>query len=110
MNLKRKDKQFDKLLNYNNFDLSNYVKLHNRKNYFIELLKNCKDEKVLKYVIDNAINLECNDDIKKIFEEYMINKKNKWSKKKNEQTSPTSPISPTSTKKIKKTNKNKRKN
>jgi ankyrin repeat protein len=55
------NKQFDKLLNYTNFDLSNYLKLYNMKNYFVVLLKNCKDEKVLKYVIENAIDLECED-------------------------------------------------
>jgi hypothetical protein len=46
------NKQFDELLNYTKFDL-NY-------NYnFEELLKKCKDENILKHVIDNANDLEC---------------------------------------------------
>jgi ankyrin repeat protein len=46
------NKQFEELLNYTNFDLN--------KNYnFNALLISCKDEKILKHVIDNAIYLEC---------------------------------------------------
>jgi hypothetical protein len=43
-------KQFNELLNYTKFDLS-----HN----FVNLLMKCKDEKILKHVIDNAIDLNC---------------------------------------------------
>jgi hypothetical protein len=50
------NKQFDELLNYTNFDLTNN---------FEELLKNCKNETILKYVIDNAIDLECKDNLGK---------------------------------------------
>jgi ankyrin repeat protein len=49
------NKQFDELLNYTKFDL-NYN--------FKELLKNCKNEKILKHVIDNAVDLECEDKYK----------------------------------------------
>jgi ankyrin repeat protein len=49
------NKQFDELLNYVKFDLN-----YNFKN----LLKNCKNEKILKHVIDNAIDLECENDNK----------------------------------------------
>jgi hypothetical protein len=46
------NKQFDELLNYTKFDL-------NYNNYgIIYLLDNCKDENILKHVIDNANNLE----------------------------------------------------
>jgi ankyrin repeat protein len=44
------NKQFDELLSYVKFDLTYY---------FYRLLINCKNENILKYVIDNAINLEC---------------------------------------------------
>jgi hypothetical protein len=47
------NKQFDELLNYVKFDLSNN---------FEELLINCKNENILKYVIDNTIDLECKND------------------------------------------------
>jgi ankyrin repeat protein len=44
-------KQFDELLNYVKFNLKNVN--------FKKLLRNCKNENILKYVIDNAIDLEC---------------------------------------------------
>ena len=47
------NKQFDELLNYVNFDLTYY---------FGVLLRNCKYENILKYVIDNTIDLECKND------------------------------------------------
>jgi ankyrin repeat protein len=51
------NKQFYKLLNYTKFDLHDNF-------FFKDLLKNCKDEKILKYVIDNVIELECENDKK----------------------------------------------
>jgi ankyrin repeat protein len=51
------NKQFDELLNYTKFDL-------NYKDFFKNLLIICKDEKILKYVIDNAIDLECKDNFR----------------------------------------------
>jgi DNA topoisomerase-1 len=99
--------------------IENFNSKKNESNILREIDKNCKilNAKYGRCILMNGkfaplpkdvdYNKITMEDIKKIFEEYMINKKNKWSKKKNEQTSPTSP---TSTKKIKKTNKNKRKN
>jgi ankyrin repeat protein len=43
-----------KLLNYVKFDL-------NYNDFFLRLLCSCKDEKILKHVIDNAVDLECED-------------------------------------------------
>jgi ankyrin repeat protein len=42
----------NKLLNYVNFDL-------NDNDFLDSLLRYCKDEKILKHIIDNATNLEC---------------------------------------------------
>jgi hypothetical protein len=53
------NKQFDELLNYVKFDLNDSI-------FFEKLLRNCKNENILKYVIDNAIDLECeNNDNKR---------------------------------------------
>jgi ankyrin repeat protein len=49
-----KNKNFHKLLEYVEFDLSDY-------NFTHDLFKDCKDEKILKHVIDNTIDLECED-------------------------------------------------
>jgi ankyrin repeat protein len=46
------NKQFYKLLNYTKFDFHDNF-------FFKNLLKNCKDEKILKHVIDNVIDLDC---------------------------------------------------
>jgi hypothetical protein len=48
------NKQFDELQKYKNFDL-------NENFNFANLLTKCKDDNILTYVIDNAINLECED-------------------------------------------------
>jgi hypothetical protein len=42
----------NELLNYINFDL-------NHNDFFKKLLWWCKDENVLKHVIDNVVDLEC---------------------------------------------------
>jgi ankyrin repeat protein len=47
-----KNKNFDKLLYYVEFDLSD-------DNFTYNLFKDCKDKNVLKHVIDNTIDLEC---------------------------------------------------
>ena len=48
------DNRYDKLVHYNNFDLE-YM-MNNKLDE--SLLKYCKDDHIIKYVIDNAINLE----------------------------------------------------
>lgn len=55
------DHKFDQLLNYTNFDLtcdSGYYFNRFEDNYFANFYKKCKDEKILKYVIDNTPDLE----------------------------------------------------
>jgi hypothetical protein len=56
----------NELLNYVKFDFNDYNYTdYIRSNFFIKLLKNCKDENVLKHVIDNVIELECENNDKK---------------------------------------------
>jgi hypothetical protein len=49
------NKKFNKLLKYSKFDLSSH--------FFENLVENCEDEKILKYVIDNANDLECRNEV-----------------------------------------------
>jgi ankyrin repeat protein len=52
--IKYNNYNYELLLNYINFDL-------NDNDFFDKLLKNCKNENILKHVITNVINLECKD-------------------------------------------------
>ena len=56
-------KNFYKLKDYNNYDLLNLITKPKNSDtkYLEEILINCKDESILKYIIDNAIDLECED-------------------------------------------------
>jgi ankyrin repeat protein len=55
----------EKYIKNNHNELFNYVKFDlQSKDFFEEISWRCKDEKILKHVIDNAINLECEDNYK----------------------------------------------
>lgn len=60
-----KHNHFDELLLYDNYDLKDMT-FHEigKICIFVTLLKNCKDTEILKYVINNAIDLECENNNK----------------------------------------------